>query len=118
MSRRPFTDKSVAKLEARDKPYSFPDPALPSHYIRVMPSGVKSYCAVAKDPRGKQIWTTIGKTTDLTLDAARERARSVMAAVRAGQDASGPETFQAVSEQWLARHVDKKALRTADKIRW
>src|SRR5262245_15221263 len=118
MVRQAFTDKSVQRLEPRDKAYSFPDPALPSHYIRVMPSGVKSYCAVAKDPRGKQVWTTIGKTTDTTLDAARERAKAVMAAVRRGQDATGPQTFAAVSEQWLARHVDKKALRSADKIRW
>jgi integrase len=83
-----------------------------------MPSGAKSYCAVAKDPRGKQVWTTIGKTADISLDAARERARAILAAVRAGSDASGPETFQAVAEQWLARHVEKKGLRTADRTRW
>jgi integrase len=98
--------------------YSHADPALPSFYIRVMPSGVKSYAAVAKDPRGKQIWTTLGKTTDLNIEEAREKARAVIAAVRAGRDAGGPQTFASVAEAWMQRHVQGKGLRSSDQIRW
>ena len=118
MARRSLTDGSVEALKPRDKMYSHPDPALPSFYIRVMPSGVKSYCAVAKDPRGKQVWTTLGKTTEINIEQAREKARAVIAAVRAGKDASGPQTFHSVAESWLKRHVEAKGLRSSDKIRW
>jgi len=80
MARRSLTDGSVEALKSRDKMYSHPDPALPSFYVRVMPSGVKSYCAVAKDPRGKQKWTTIGKTSELGIETAREKARAIITA--------------------------------------
>ena len=118
MGRRGLTDNTVAALKPRAKAYAHPDPALPSFYVRVMPSGVKSYCAVAKDPLGNQKWKTIGKTGELGVEQAREKARVIISAVRAGHDASGAETFQAVAEQWLQRHVDKKELRSADKTRW
>ena len=118
MARRSLTDGSVEALKSRDKMYSHPDPALPSFYVRVMPSGVKSYCAVAKDPRGKQKWTTIGKTSELGIETAREKARAIITAIRAGKDAAGPQTFDSVAEEWLKRHVDAKGLRSSDKIRW
>ena len=118
MTRRSLTDGSVEALKPRDKMYSHLDPALSSFYIRVMPSGVKSYCAVAKDPRGKQVWTTLGKTTEINIEQAREKARAVIAAVRAGKDASGPQTFHSVAESWLKRHVEAKGLRSSDKIHW
>ena len=71
-----LTDKRVAALKPRPKLYVFPDPQLPGHYVRVMPSGSKSYVAIARDPRGTQVWKTIGKTADLTIEKAREEAIS------------------------------------------
>ena len=73
-----LTDKRVAALKPRHKMYVSPDPQLPGHYVRVMPSGTKSYVAIARDPRGKQVWKTIGKTVDLTLEKAREEARKAL----------------------------------------
>jgi hypothetical protein len=70
MARRSLTDKGVEAITPRAKMYSYSDPALPSFHVRVMPSGVKSFVAVAKDPRGKQIWTTIGKTSGAKRDEA------------------------------------------------
>ena len=40
-----LTDKRVAALKPRHKMYVSPDPQLPGHYVRVMPSGTKSYVA-------------------------------------------------------------------------
>ena len=67
----------MAALKPRPKLYVFPDPQLPGHYVRVMPSGSKSYVAIARDPRGTQVWKTIGKTADLTIEKAREEAISL-----------------------------------------
>ena len=63
---RNLTDKGVAALKAQAKAYSIPDPQLPGHMVRVQPTGNKSFVAVMRDLRGKQIWTTIG--SDSTFD--------------------------------------------------
>ena len=34
-----FTDKDVAELKPEQSCMCYPDPQLPGHYIRVMPSG-------------------------------------------------------------------------------
>src|SRR4029077_3781517 len=86
------------------------------HYVRVSPSGTKSFVAVARDPSGKQIWTTIGNTAIFDIAAARERARAIIAAVKLGQDKDGPQTFAQVSKLWLERYVSAKGLRSAYDI--
>ena len=103
-----LTDKRVAALKPRHKMYVSPDPQLPGHYVRVMPSGTKSYVAIARDPRGKQVWKTIGKTVDLTLEKAREEARKALQRTKR----TGPMAFQVVAEEWLKRHVEAKGLRS------
>ena len=105
---RNLTDKGVAALKPKPKLYAFPDPQLPGHYVRVMPSGTKSYVAIARDPKGKQIWTTLGKTVDLTLEKAREEARKALQRTKR----TGPMCFEVVAEEWLKRHVAAKGLRS------
>jgi integrase len=117
MARKTLTDKGVAALKPRSKLYAHPDPQLPGHYIRVTPAGSKSFVAVARDPRGKQVWTTIGNATHTGIEEAREQARDVMKRVKAGQDRAGPQSFQSVAEEWLKRHVDAKALRDSYEVR-
>jgi len=112
VARKTLTDKGVASLNPRTKLYAHPDPQLPGHYIRVHPSGSKSFVAVARDPRGKQIWTTIDSAALITIESARERARAVIQAVKAGQDRAGPQSFESVANEWLHRHVDAKGLRS------
>ena len=74
MARRlKLTDKGVAALKPRAKRYAVSDPAVPGHWIRVQPSGSKSYVAIAADPRGRQVWHTIGVVGLLTIDEAREQ---------------------------------------------
>src|SRR5262249_14724639 len=67
---------------------------------------------------GKQVWTTIGAADVLTIDEARELAREIIKRVRAGLSAheDRPESFRAVTENFLARHVRAQGLITAGEI--
>jgi integrase len=85
--------------------------------VRVQPTGNRSFVAVTRDPRGKQIWTTIGSATLLTVEEARQQAREVIKRIKAGKDKAGPQSFEAVAKDWLHRHVDAKGLRDAYEIR-
>ena len=50
-----MTDKGVAALRPRASRYAKPDPELRGHWIRIQPSGAKSFWTVARNPDGKQI---------------------------------------------------------------
>ena len=116
--RRRMTDRSVAALRPMAQRYATPDPDLRGHYVRVTPSGAKSFVAVASSPTGKQIWTTIGPADAMGIDAARAKARDVLARVRAGLppvEARG-ETFGDVAANWIKRHVEPNALRSRYEI--
>jgi integrase len=116
MARRTLTDSSIAALKPRDKRYALPDPKLAGHYVRVTPGGAKSFVAVSRDPRGKQVWHTIGSTELYKLDEARELARTAIKAIKAGESRAGPQSFATVSEQWMRRHVEAKGLRSGRHI--
>ncbi|MCZ6608133.1 MAG: Arm DNA-binding domain-containing protein, partial [Alphaproteobacteria bacterium] len=58
--RKTLTDTMVAKLKPGPKRITLPDPELRGHYVRIAPTGAKSFVAVAREPHGKQIWATIG----------------------------------------------------------
>jgi integrase len=121
MARKPkrqtLTDEGVAALKPKSVRYAFPDPEQRSHYIRVQPSGSKTYVVVARDLANKQVWTTIGEVGLISIDEAREKARETIKAIRSGKDPKGPQSFQAVSDNWFARHVLKKGLRSHADIR-
>jgi hypothetical protein len=90
MARRPpFTDKGIAELKAGD-------------------------------PNGRQVWATVGLTELYDLDEARGKAREVIKRVKAGQapfpTPAKAETFKAVAENWIARHVVAKGLRSQPEI--
>jgi integrase len=108
MAKRTLTDNMIAGLKPKAMRYAVPDPKLAGHYVRVTPTGAKSFVAVARDPNGKQIWHTIGSTDLHKLDEARELARTAMKAIKGGRDRSGPESFARVAEEWFKRHVAAK----------
>jgi integrase len=112
MPKRTLTDNMIAALKPKAARYAVPDPKLAGHYVRVTPTGSKSFVAVARDPNGKQVWHTIGSTDLHKLDTAREHARTAMLAIKGGRDRSGPESFEKVAEDWLKRHVAAKGLLT------
>jgi integrase len=121
MRRRRLNDKQVAALRVRATRYTMPDPELVGHYVRVMPSGVKSFVAVARDPTGKQIWVTIGATDHIKIEEARDKAREVVRRIKASLPPlevppPAPDSFATVADNWIKRHVAAKGLRTRGEI--
>jgi hypothetical protein len=68
-NRKTLTDKGVVALKPRAARYAFPDPELRGHYVRVTPTGSKSFAAVAR-ANNKQFWTTIGSADAMSIDDA------------------------------------------------
>jgi len=119
--RKTLTDNMVAKLKPGAKRLTLPDPELRGHYIRVTPKGAKSYVAVARAPGGKQVWATLGGADILTIDESREKARSAIKRIKAGQSAFEPppvqpDSFNAVAANYIERHVKAKGLRSQAEI--
>jgi integrase len=113
-----MSDLGVAKLKRRAKRYAKPDPELRGHWIRVQPSGTKSFWTVARDPKQKQIWTFVGPCDAMTIEEARAKARGILNRMRAGLPAieAKGETFDTVIAEWRKRYVEGKKLRTGDKM--
>jgi integrase len=119
--RKAFTNKSVADLKPKDARYAHPDPELRGHYVRVQPNGAKSFVAVAQSPHGKQVWATIGACDVHDIEGARDKAREAIKRIKAGLSPfeappPKPNSFQEIAEQWLARHVKKKGLRSEGEV--
>jgi integrase len=117
MATRTLTDKSIESLKPKPTRYAVPDPKLAGHYVRVNPTGAKMFVAVTRDPRGKQIWHTIGSTQLHSIEEARDLARMAMKAIKGGQDRTGPKSVQTVGEEWFKRHVVAKRLITEKEIK-
>jgi integrase len=116
--RRTLSDIRIAKLKSGSTRYALPDPELRGHYLRITPAGTKSYVAVARNPQGKQVWTTIGAADVMSITTARDQARAAILRIRAGLPVllSKPETFKDVAENYLKRHVIANGLRSQDEI--
>ena len=117
MARRQLTDAMVDKLPARAERYTHADPQLPGHYVRVQPSGSKTFAVIMRNPHGKQVLHTIGSTALHTIAEARELARDAIKAIKAGEDRAGPQSFAAVAENWFRRHVEANKHRSGVETR-
>src|SRR6476646_4288892 len=115
--RKTLTDDAIASLQAKAKTYALPDPELAGHYIRVRPTGAKTFAAIARAPSGKQVWHTIGAASLYSVTEAREKAREAITSIREGRDREGPETFETVAETWYKRHVEAKRLISSPDLR-
>jgi integrase len=114
---RRLDDDGVAKLKSGVKRVAIPDPELRGHYIRVNPSGAKSFWAVARNPSGKQTWKRIGEPPMSIVDA-RKHAMKIIGAIRTTvADEIDHDTFEAVSDQWFKRVVIKNEFRSERMIR-
>lgn len=117
--RKTLTDRGVAALKPRSQRFALPDPELVGHYVRVQPSGAKSFAAIARTPAGKQVWTNIGTAQVISIDEAREAAREIIKRIRAGLPAveTASETVADVAGNWIKRHVEPNGLRSQREIR-
>ncbi len=113
------TDKQVAGLRPGGSKYTVRVKGCPGLFVRVAPTGGKSFVAVATNPvRKKQEWSTIGGI-EWSIDEVREEARNRIKRIKAGQkpveDAPTlPDSYEAVTENFLKRYVAK--LRTKGEI--
>ena len=106
--RREFTDSHVRVLT---KPGLHADPRTVNLFIRVQPSGAKSYVCVAREPGGKQRWTTLGRTDHMKIDDARAASVEIVGRIKQGLPAkeAKPDTLAVVAENWLARSARTSA---------
>ena len=87
--RKTLTDTMVAGLPRRPgQTYYFPDPELPKFGVRVRSVGPGTYTTICRDPYGRQRWTRIGSTAEMSIAQARDKAREVLRRVEAGLDPS------------------------------
>jgi integrase len=116
--RQGLTDKQVAALPREDKRYSYADPELRGHYLRVPARSSRApiaFAAVARNRDRKQIWVTVGTTDAMRIEQAREKAREAIRRIKEGRPTSEPatQTVEVVAEEWLERHVRGNKLRSA-----
>lgn len=113
--------KGFAKVVAETKPVpgkrlTISDPDTRGLYLRVSPTGHRSYTIVALDPRGKQKWAAVGNCDEISLEEARERAREGVRRIKAGEDAfpsaEAAETFEDVHDSFVKRYIEKNGLRS------
>jgi integrase len=118
--RKTLSDLGVQNLKSKSARYVFSDPELGGHYVRVMPTGSKSFVALARDPNGKQVWATIGATNLYGIEKARELAREAIKRIKAGfppfEQKEKPDIFKDVVDDWLKRHVQQKGLRSEAEV--
>ncbi|MCG2639426.1 MULTISPECIES: site-specific integrase [Bradyrhizobium] len=95
-----FTDASVVAVQPTDREQWFKDDALPGLYLRVQPSGAKSY-AVKYSRRGKSQTVTIGRVETWNASQARAEAKQLLAAVNRGID---PAADRAARRAALSLH--------------
>jgi integrase len=69
----------------------------------------------ARNPDGKQVWTTLGDPKQFGIDAAREKARQAIRATKAGRDIG--DTFRDVAERWFERHIERRGVISGVEIR-
>jgi integrase len=120
--RKKLSDRGVAALKPRAARYAHPDPELRGLWIRVQPSGAKSFVVVSRTPQGRQIWATIGGCDLLDIATARSRGREAIQRIRAGLTAFEapplrPTTFGEIAAQWLKRYVVPNKLRSDYEIK-
>jgi integrase len=117
MQKMRFTESAIGNLKRKPTRYLVRNKDLSGHYVRVHPTGTKTHYALTRDVDGKQVWHKIGDATLLKPDEAEDLAREALKAIRKGEDRAGPQSFQAVADQWFKRHVEAKGLRSAPHIK-
>jgi hypothetical protein len=61
-----LTDEQVRSLPLKRKAYLQGDKLPQGLFVRVYPTGIRSFVTVARKPNGKQVWSTIGSVSKTT----------------------------------------------------
>ena len=87
-----LTHRSIEALRPAEAPYRVTDQRCKGLAVRVAPSGLKTWdLAYRIRGTGKMRRLSLGRTTDVSLEEARERANELTSAARGGRDLIGEE---------------------------
>jgi integrase len=117
MAKVRFTDADVAKLGVG----LHADRLMTGHFIRVLPSGAKSFVVVTTNAEKKQQWKTLKRFEpngqDSEIEKARVLARAALDAIREGLQPPSVEPYRQVAESWIKRVVKKNGFRAEREYR-
>ena len=84
--REKLTKTRIETLQPQPKEYTLWDSEVPGFFVRVLPSGTKTFGVFYRDERNRQRKRTIGSTAHLHVADARKQARSARSDVLRGYD--------------------------------
>ena len=102
-----LSEARVKALRPRKAAYDIRDAKLKGFGVRVLPSAPNA-SSFTTSTRGQRNWKTLGDANTMTLDEARTRAASMLAAIRIGSDtplACDTPCFEVVAEAVFQRHA-------------
>ena len=99
--------KAIAAAKPAAREYTLWDTQLAHFGIRVLPSGVKSYILQTR-VHGRMRKITLGRFSELPLDAARREAASVLARLWGGEDVKPPRKQMAPLFRTFAARYRKR----------
>ena len=86
-----LTHRGIEALRPAEAPYRVPDQRCKGLAVRVAPSGVKTWDLACRIRGTAKMRLSLGRTTDVSLEQARERANELTSAARSGRDLIGEE---------------------------
>ena len=103
-----LSERRVDALKPRKSAYDVRDRDLKGFGVRVLPSGAKRYF-VHTQHDGRRVWKIVGRAGSIGVDEARDRARTLVASIRKGNDdeaAAPPDTpFETVGDEVFRRYA-------------
>ena len=103
-----LSDRRVDALKPRKSAYDVRDRELKGFGIGVLPSGAKRFF-IHSQCNGRRVWKIVGQAGSIGVDETRGRARTLVAAIREGNDeeaAAPPDTpFETVGEEVFRRYA-------------
>ena len=103
-----LSERRVDALKPCKSAYDVRDRELKGFGVRVLPSGAKRYF-VHTQHHGRRVWKIVGQAGSIGVDEARNRARTLVASIRKGNDdeaAAPPDTpFETVGDEVFRRYA-------------
>ena len=100
--------RRVDALKPRKSAYDVRDRDLKGFGVRVLPSGARRYF-IHSQHHGRRVWKIVGDAGSIGTDEARDRARTLLAALRKGDHdsaAAPPDTpFEIVADEVFRRYA-------------
>ena len=97
-----LSEPRVKALRSRPSTYDIRDARLRGFGVRMLPSGARRFF-IHTQHRGMRVWKIVGDASAMTVDEARARAASLLAAIRC--DADAPVSTDATRFETVAETV-------------